>query len=133
MTSDSLIEPMLNSNMLDLVDRRSVKKRLEDIWNALDRIQRYTKDLSQEALEENLLSQDAIVWNLMVINQATRQIPQKVKGHYRQVDWQRLHNLECELVPGTFEDLSVGPALQMIARNLPDWKRQVRKIITNKV
>jgi uncharacterized protein with HEPN domain len=51
---------------------------LNDILNAIKKIEMYTKDLSFEVFCHNDMAVDAVMRNLEVIGEATKNIPKKV-------------------------------------------------------
>lgn len=118
---------------MDITGRRSVKQRLEDISDALERIQRYSRGLSLGDLKNNPLIQDAIIWRLMVLKEATHQIPTEVKQQYSQVDWKRLENLLHELTLGKYRGLSVIKSAQVVDAEMPAWKQKIAEIIESTV
>jgi uncharacterized protein with HEPN domain len=60
---------------------------LEDILNAIERIERYTKGLTFEGLSKNDMATDAILRNFEIIGEAAKNIPERVRRKYPFVEW----------------------------------------------
>ena len=54
---------------------RCLSLYLADILNSIQKIQKYTANLTYEDLCENDKTLDAVVHNLLIIGEATKQIP----------------------------------------------------------
>ncbi len=60
---------------------------IEDILNAIEKIERYTKGLTFEDLSQNEMLIDAILRNMEVIGEACKNIPERVRKKYPDVEW----------------------------------------------
>ncbi len=69
---------------------------LRDILKATRRVQVYVVGLDFEGFQANPQVIDAVLFNLLTIGEAVKNIPESVKGRYPQVAWRE---------PGRFRDL----------------------------
>ena len=58
---------------------------LEDILEAIDRIQEYVQDVTRETFETDRMRIDAVIRNLEVIGEAVKQVPDSVREKYPSV------------------------------------------------
>jgi len=58
---------------------RDYKLYLDDILQAIKKIEKYTKDISVKKLKEDTLIVDAVVRNLEIIGEAVKNIPLRIK------------------------------------------------------
>lgn len=62
---------------------RNWKLRIEDILQAIARIERYTANTSYDTFGANEMIIDAVIRNLIIIGEATRHIPQEYRRSIR--------------------------------------------------
>ncbi|MDJ0511151.1 MAG: DUF86 domain-containing protein [Crocosphaera sp.] len=72
---------------------RDLKLYLTDILNSIQKIQNYTKDINYDDLLEDNKTFDAVVHNLQIIGEATKQIPDKIRQKYPETDWRKIAGL----------------------------------------
>ena len=65
---------------------RNLRLYLSDIINSINKIERYTKGINYEQLVSNKLTFDAVVYNLQIIGEAVKNIPQKIHSSYPQLE-----------------------------------------------
>jgi len=64
--------------------RRNLRIYFRDIFEAISRIEEYTRDLSFENFAESRLVRDAVIRNLEIVGEADKNIPAEVKEkHWR--------------------------------------------------
>ena len=65
--------------------RRTTLQYLDDILEAADRIERYTKNTSFEQFSSDTMRSDAVIRNFEVIGEAVKNIPEDLKKKYPEV------------------------------------------------
>lgn len=63
---------------------------LEDILEAIDRIQEYVQDVTRETFEGDRMRIDAVIRNLEVIGEAVKQVPDSVRENIQVLHGGRL-------------------------------------------
>jgi uncharacterized protein with HEPN domain len=69
---------------------RNLSLYLEDILGSIAKIQRYTAALTYEELLADDKTRDAVVHNLLIIGEATKQIPDSLRVKYPQIEWKQI-------------------------------------------
>ncbi|MGK7958075.1 MAG: DUF86 domain-containing protein [Crocosphaera sp.] len=72
---------------------RDLKLYLTDILNSIQKIKNYTRDMNYNDLLKDDKTFDAVVHNLQIIGEATKQIPDKVRQKYPETDWRKIAGL----------------------------------------
>ncbi len=72
---------------------RDLKLYLTDILNSIQKIQNYTKDINYNDLLEDNKTFDAVVHNLQIIGESTKQIPDKFRQKHPDTDWRKIAGL----------------------------------------
>lgn len=67
--------------------KRSALLFLADILESIDKVQRYTADMSFEEFAYDDMTVDAVVRNLEIIGEAARQVSPELRELYPSIDW----------------------------------------------
>ncbi len=72
---------------------RNYKLYLDDVSEAIKRIERYAKEVTLEELKRDTLILDGIVRNLEIIGEAVKNIPGEIKEESPEVEWKIISGL----------------------------------------
>lgn len=85
------------------MSKRDWKILFEDIIESINKIEEYTTDLSYADFEENNLITDAVVRNIEIIGEASKNIPSEVKNQFPDIPWQKLRGIRNRIVHDYFD------------------------------
>lgn len=109
----------------------SAKKDLifvEHILDSINAIDSFSKNLSEEELATNRMKRDAIVKEIEIIGEASKNISNSLKEKYREIEWTNIVRARDKMVHHYFGiDLEI--VLGIVKDDLPILKRQVQKIL----
>jgi len=77
---------------------KDYKVYLEDIMQAITKIEKYTKNLTFTKFRKNELVIDAVVRNLEIIGEAAKRIPNQVKEKAPDIEWKKITGLRDILI-----------------------------------
>jgi len=101
---------------------------LEDIIHCIDKIEQYTSKLSYEKFAGDSLVFDAVIRNLEVIGEASRNVPEEIMHHYPDVPWKSMIGLRNLLIHEYFGvDSEIVWAI--IKNDLPKTKPLVSHVL----
>lgn len=63
---------------------------LDDIRQACTRILEYTANLSQEQLLADQMRMDAVIRNIEIIGEATKNLPTDLRENYSEIPWNKI-------------------------------------------
>jgi len=101
---------------------------VEDILEAMDKIERYVKGLTYERFAKDSMVVDAVIRNLEVIGEASRNIPEDAKEKYPDIPWRRMIGLRNIAIHEYF-GVDFGIIWEIITKNLPETKPKIAAML----
>ena len=109
------------------MSKRPVDLLIDDIFQAIDRIGQYIKDLSFDAFSEDQKSVDAVVRNLEIVGEAANRLPDEFKEKYSEIEWYKVVGLRHRIVHEYFGiDLQI--IWQILHKDLPEFRDALSQI-----
>lgn len=108
--------------------KRRDKDFLGDINEAMNLVGLYTKKLAYREFLEDRKAQDAIVRNLEVIGEASKNITAVFKAKYPDVPWRKLAGLRDKLIHFYF-GIDYKIVWSIAKKELPKLRKQVKEIL----
>ena len=95
--------PLRTTKYCFMRERIKDKMRLEHIAEAIERLQIYAGDLSEEELEADVLRYYGIVKNIEIIGEAARMLTDQFKEAHPEVEWRSIGDMRNFLVHEYFQ------------------------------
>jgi len=90
------------------MSKRDWRILFEDIIESINKIEEYSKDLSFDDFSINSLVIDAVVRNIEIIGEASKNIPQEIQNKFKDIPWQKLNGIRNRIVHEYFKiDISI--------------------------
>ncbi len=103
---------------------------VDDILEAIRRIETYTKGLNFEGFEQSNLIIDAVIRNLDVIGEAANKIPKEMREANPEIPWRNMIDFRNILIHEYFGvDLSI--VWVVATQNIHDFKSYLEKLQKN--
>jgi uncharacterized protein with HEPN domain len=106
--------------------------RVEDMLEAIERIQRYVGQMSPAQFLADDRTQDAVIRNLEVLGEASKRIPFPIIARHPEIPWSRIGDMRNILV---HEYHSVDPEIILDAarHDLPPLVAPLRAMLAQKI
>ncbi|MCT2536743.1 DUF86 domain-containing protein [Aquibacillus koreensis] len=100
----------------------------EDIYTAAEKIESYTDGLSFESFIDNDLVFDAVIKNILVIGEATKNIPDHIRNDNPQIEWRKIARMRDMMIHGYFS-INHRIVWDVVQNKIPILKKEVKKLI----
>ena len=107
---------------------RDFEVYLQDILEAILKVQAYTAGMSQESFAADSKSVDAVLRNLEVIGEAARGVPESIRTTHPQVEWRKIAGLRDILIHHYF-GVNLEIIWDILQNQLGRLEKDVRKIL----
>ncbi len=107
---------------------RSWRVRVEDILEAIERIERYTSAHTQQSFTADLMAAQAVAFNLMIIGEAAARLPDEVRQANPSLPWGKMRAMRNFIAHAYFE---VKPEVLWftIRQNLPPLVAPLQQLL----
>jgi uncharacterized protein with HEPN domain len=107
---------------------RNYKLYMEDILEAIEKVATYLQGMNFEAFENDSLRIDAVLRNLQIIGEATKNLPERFRTTYSAVEWKRIvafRNLAAHVYFG----IKLETVWSIIRDDLPTLRATVQQML----
>lgn len=102
--------------------RRTARQRLQDILDAIERIERFTQGKTLEDFQADVMFRDAVERNVERISEASRHLPDELTAHHSAIPWRAVADIGNILRHG-YDDVDDGQMWRVAVRDLTPLKR----------
>ncbi len=104
---------------------------LEDMLEAIERIEEYTDSMDYEDFREDRKTIDAVLKNLEIIGEAVKNLSDEIKEDHPEVHWKGIAGMRDKLIHGYF-GVNYQIVWETVQRRIPILKIQIHKIMTER-
>ncbi len=101
---------------------------INDILEAIERIEKFTKNMDYQAFFEDEKTNSAVVWQIHIIGEATKNIPKVIKGKYKDIPWKEMAGMRDKISHAYF-GIDFEIVWKVIQDRLPEIKPKIEKIL----
>jgi uncharacterized protein with HEPN domain len=102
---------------------------LIDIQDAIDRSLEYTSGLTWEEYLKDRKTQDAVVRNLEVLGEATKNISDDLRLQFPQIPWREMSGTRDRLIHHYF-GINQEIVWQIVQKDLPGLRQHISRVIS---
>jgi len=106
---------------------RDFEVYVEDIRQAIAKIQSYTAGLTREAFAQDAKSVDAVIRNLEIIGEAAKMIPGSIRVKYANVEWKKIAGLR-DILAHQYFDVDLDIVWDIVRNKLPTLEHELNQV-----
>jgi uncharacterized protein with HEPN domain len=80
------------------MSRRATSLLVEDIWEAIEKIERYTSGLNHDTFVKDDKTIDSVVRNLEIIGEAANRLTENFTTQHAEIEWRKIIGLRNRIV-----------------------------------
>lgn len=104
---------------------------IKDILEAIDKILNFSGKIDFETFLNDTAVHDAIMYNFIVIGEASNRLSEDFKNQHNNIEWHKLKGMRNHLAH-SYDEIDYSVVWDTILNNLPSLRSQIQKIIQNK-
>lgn len=101
---------------------------LNDIKEAMQRIENYIGDMDYQHFLKDLKTQDAVLRNLEIIGEAVKNVSYEMKREYNDIDWKSIAGMRDKIIHFYF-GVNWDIVWSAVKEKIPELKLKIGKII----
>ena len=105
---------------------RSWKFRIDDIIEAIDKIERYTRGIDFDEWQQDEKTVDAVIRNIEVIGEASSHLPIEIQEQYNNIPWSMMKGIR-NVVAHEYFGIDLEIIWKTFKEDLPVLKELLRK------
>ena len=104
----------------------SWKFRIDDIIEAIDKIERYTRGIDFDEWQQDEKTADAVIRNIEVIGEASSHLPIEIQEQYKDIPWSMMKGIR-NIVAHEYFGIDLEIIWKTVKEDLPVLKELLRK------
>lgn len=108
--------------------KRGNKEFIKDIKEAIERIINYTREMGYDTFLLDSKTQDAVVRNIEIIGEATKNLSNDFKKKYKDIDWKNIAGMRDKIIHFYF-GVKWDIVWSVIKGKIPKFKSQIENIL----
>lgn len=108
--------------------KRNNKLYVQDILDSIENIEKYTKSLSPKEFKNSQIVVDAVVRNLEIIGEASKNVSLEVKSQYKKLPWKEMSGMRNKVIHEYF-GVDSDIVWKTVKYSLPGLKKSIKAIL----
>jgi uncharacterized protein with HEPN domain len=108
--------------------KRDYRLYVDDVLEAISRIEKYTEGMTMEDFLRDRKSIDAVTWNFQIIGEAVKHIPPELRDKYPHVPWKLMAGMRDKLAHEYF-GIRYDVVWDTIKKRLPEVKPLIEEVL----
>ena len=110
--------------------KKDVKIFLNHILESIENIETFSKDITKNEFMNNRFNQNAIIRELEIIGEASRNIPDNFRKKHSDIIWKDIIGTRDKLIHNYF-GVDIDVVWNAVTQDIPQLNAQIKKIISS--
>lgn len=110
------------------MSERGDREFLNDIREAMVRIESYIAGMNYEDFLNDIKTQDAVVRNIEIIGEAAKNITVGLKSKHKDIDWKKIAGMRDKIIHFYF-GINLDVVWKTSKNKIPELKEKIEKIL----
>ena len=111
-----------------MTDRKDDLVYVEDMLSAIDRINRYCKNIDKDIFSSNEMLQDAIVRNIEIIGEAASKLSEAFTKSHPDIEWRTIIAVRNRLIHA-YDTIDYQIVWDAISTDIPVLENKLRQLL----
>jgi uncharacterized protein with HEPN domain len=107
---------------------RDYRVFLDDILEAAGKVLEYTAEFSEEQFFADRKTVEAVVWNLQIIGEASKKVPEEIRSRYPDLPWRDMAGLR-DIIVHQYFGIKLDVIWKVIRDDVPLLEKRVREVL----
>ena len=107
--------------------KRSQEHFIQDIADAIERIEEYTRNMAENEFKADKKTQEAVVYCFHIISEAASHISADLKKKHFEIEWAKIKGFRNKLIHEYF-GVKIETVWGTVQKDIPDLKEKIAKI-----
>lgn len=109
---------------------RDYRLYCDDVLESISKIERYVHGLTLENFLSNILTFDAVIYNLLIIGEAIGKIPKEIRDKFPDIEWAKIISMRNLLIHEYF-GIDKNVVWNTVRNNIPVLKKQFEQLLND--
>lgn len=114
------------------MSKRSAQLLLGDIFESIEKIQKFTKGMSFDKFINDDKTVDAVIRNFEIIGEASNRLPDEFREKHVEIDWARIRGFRNRIVHDYF-GIDHSIVWEIIKGYVPELSKSIQKIMKSRL
>ncbi len=101
---------------------------IKHILGAIEKIEKYTKNVTKAQFLEKSLIQDAVIRQIEIIGEASKLVSNKIKSKNTKIPWKDIAGMRDKLIHAYF-GVDLEAVWETLKKDIPALKKEIKSII----
>ncbi|HEY9701014.1 MAG TPA: DUF86 domain-containing protein [Allocoleopsis sp.] len=106
------------------------KASLLDIYHAINRVLLFSDGLTKSDLETNEEKQSAILYQVIIIGEATKRLSKDFRNNHSTIPWGDIAGMR-DIIAHQYDKVNINTLWDVVHQDIPELKKLITPLLTN--